>query len=826
MRDLGAVDVDDFGFGLMTKLSPTEQPFGAALASFDCDYNTRNVRSRKGYAPILENGPGAIKIADFESGEAWSGGNADMVNFVLTEAAADGTRGRSLSVTATGGGATVSMSLVTALDMGTDPLDVIHLWASVLSLPSTITSYYAELIFETSPGNQYTALFLSSADFISGDFTAKNGMTVVEEGIARYSRRRRLDFDQLKIGSPDWTNITKIYVQIFAKGSGVFTVVFDNLHRTPGLMQDLFQFRRETGAFAGAVSFYAVTNGTLYQSSGKRWVSVFSGFDAHANVYSLSAQDRRIITDGITSPRVLMSDGTTVYRLGIVTPPKQMTAGTVYGTGALPDGDYFAQLLYYSSITGEFSAPDDRVPKLPIITIAGGAGLAGIRFSNLPVSADPQVTHIVIGIRPSTEPSLFFRASDGLYGEVTNGTTTFDFLDNLATLLARSLTAVDPDLDYPSVVDPTTGQPIEAHPTFLAEAGGYILTVMAEQPTVVRVSRFREVGAWALDDEFPLGENDNEPVTGLTVVASHIIAGKRDAIYPGRVVGGDDKIVFDPPISDRGPLSHKGMYVVGSVLFYRGMDGIYALAPNAIPTKISDLAQPTWKELWDPYSVGHEAAVPVRDTEHVVFFGRSLGSLRNDVGWVTHYRTVRTTGAGRKGKDFPLWAPTLWRMPADVASEVRPQGGDGTGWESWIGGLGQVFRIGYGQQDDGRPITARHQTALITPKAALAHLFRFVELEMLCSGQFNLKVAVYLGTAIVPDASVSIPLQGNAAVLGSFVLGTSLMGTPRYVSQRISLPIRAARYISLDLSITSRAEVEVYRLRPRFSPLGSRRVAA
>src|SRR5439155_22221284 len=130
------------------------------------------------------------------------------------------------------------------------------------------------------------------------------------------------------------------------------------------------------------------------------------------------------------------------------------------------------------------------------------------QFKNIRVSADPQVEWIVIGIRPSTEPELFFRASDGLFGEVPNGTTTFEFSDNLATLLARSLTAIDPDLDYPSVIQQATGQPVEAHPLFIEEVGGYVLAVMAEQPTVVRVSRFRQYGSWALDDEFPLGEND------------------------------------------------------------------------------------------------------------------------------------------------------------------------------------------------------------------------------------------------------------------------------------------------------------------------------
>lgn len=805
------LDISDFGYGLMTKLSPTQQPHGAALVSFDCTYNTRNIQNRNGYASVLENGPGAVKVADFESGEAWSGGSADTVNFVVVEAAADGLRGRQLS--AVGGAGETVATLTVALDMGTDPLDVIHTWIKTLALPAGITAYTLTLRFQTSGGNHFQATISSQSDL-------KNKL---ELNLSKYHRFRRQDFAQT--GTPVWTNITQIRFGLTATGTGTLTIAVDNLHRTPGLMQDLFQFRRETGVGTGASSFYAVAGGSLYKNDGKRWVSVFSGFNAGKIVNSISAQNMRLMTDGVTSPRVLLADGSTVYRLGIVTPTKTMTAAQLDGVGGLPDGQYFAQMLFFSSKTGTFSAPDDRTPLTPIVTISGGANVAGIRFSNIPVSTDPQVDWVVIGIRPATEPSLFFRASDGLFGEVPNGTTTFDFTDNLATLLARSLTAIDPDLDYPSVIDPSSGQPVEAHPLFFAEAGGYILSVMSEAPTVVRVSRFRQPGSWQLDDEFPLGENDQEGITGIAVSASRILVMKRDAVFPGRVVGGDERVDFDDRISDRGATSHKGMAVAGHSLFYRAMDGVYRIGKDMIPRKVSDLAQPTWKSIWDPFGIGSEVTVPVRNTEQVIIFGKSLGALRNDIGWVTHYRTVDVELGDKRGR-LPGWAPTIWRMPADTACVIATQGNDGGGWETWIGGLGQVFRIDYGQEDDQRPINMIHRTALISPNPILAHVFRFLDIEAQCSGEFNMTAAVYLGTAINTDGSPMAFLKGNAVVLGTFVLGSSFLGAPQYISQRLNLPPRAVRYISVDISITARADVQVYRLRPWSSPLGARRSAA
>jgi len=46
------------------------------------------------------------------------------------------------------------------------------------------------------------------------------------------------------------------------------------------------------------------------------------------------------------------------------------------------------------------------------------------------------------------------------------------------------------------------------------------------------------------------------------------------------------------------------------------------------------------------------------------------------------------------------------------------------------------------------------------------------------------------------------------------------------VQQRINLPVRAARYISVELSLRARAPVQVFKLNLWSSPLGARRIAA
>jgi hypothetical protein len=806
------VDIRDFGFGLLSDraVPPTQMPHGAALVSVNCDYAGRTIASRKGYSPVLENGPGATKVADFESGESWSGGAAETGadNFVLVEAGADGARSRAL--TATGGGGEVAATLTVALDLSGRLLDWFHIWLKALTFPATITAYTATLRFQTSGGNYYQVT-------VAADTDAWNAL---EAGRAKYHRFRRQEF--VATGSPDWSNITQIRVALTATGTGSLIVAFDNLHRTPGVMQDLFQFQRQSGDYSGASGQYAVTGGALYRQDGKRWTQVFTGFDPVAPVYSITAQDRRLLSDGITSPRVMLSDGSTVYRLGIVTPSRTITATQIAG-GKLSDQKYFVMVLFYSSKTGTFSAPDKREQKEAdaLVEITGGGNAAGIRFSNIPVSADPQVDWVVIGVRPDSEPEAFYRITDGAFGDVANGTTTFDWTGDTASvsiLVERTQTVLDPDMDYPSVVDPDTMLPVEAHPLYLEEIGGYVVCVMAEQPSVIRISRKRAPGSWALDDEQPLGENDSEPVTAIHRVSGNLFASKPAGVYGGVVVDGDAKIRFEGPYSNNGAVEQKGFVRVGHEIYYRGSDGAYRCGPDMTPRLVTGQQVPIWHDLWDPEGFGYGAGVYIEDRQQVVLGGRTLGAATNDRGWVVH---AVEPGAYR-GERTPQAAPTQWTVPAEAAAEVESQ----AGIEAWIGGRGQVWRLNSGHEDDGRQVETTHRTPMLGQAPAYAGRWAWMDVEARASGSVSMTVKTYIGAAMLPDQTASVSLKDRSAPLGEFVLGTSKLGAALYVHDRVRLPPKVARYISFEFYFKGRVPVEIVRVTPWYQPIGPWRATA
>lgn len=794
------IPITDFGAGLLTRDGPQKVPLGAARRSLNCDYFGRNINNRRGFAAVLENGPGAVKIADFEAGEGWVNGAADAVNFVTVEAAANGARGRSRSQAGAG---TAGVSLaIAASNLGTDLNDVIHLWVACTTLDATVTGYKIRLRFTTSGGNYYEATVAAGTD------TAN----LLEAGRSRYYRTRRQAFTAT--GTPDWTSITAIDIFLDQLGgAGTVAVTYDNLHRTPGVMQALFQFKRESGAYKGATDEYAIAGGVLYRNGGQRWTSVFSGFDASAPVYHKTAQDRVILSDGVTTPRVLMADGTTVYRLGILPPARTITA-TQIGGGHLSDGDYFVMVAFYSSKTGTFSGPDLAVPTAATISIGGGGGTAGIRFANIPVSADPQVDWVVIGVRPAnSEKVLFLRITDGAFGDVANGTTTFDFVGAVSELLARSDHPVDPDNSYPTVIDATTGNPVEAHPLYLEELGGYIVTVMAEQPTVLRFSRFRQPGSWSEDDEVPIGENDSQPVTGLAQLGSSVLVGKRDAVYWARPVGGDVKVSVEGPVSERGPVEHRGIVKVADSLWYRSQEGLICIAFDQVPRIVSDGNQDTWESAWSVGGFGQGCAVRVRGREQILHFGRSFGSPLNDLAWCTHHRSYKSLVRTKQ----PELATSLWNMSADVAAEMQTT----TGYQPWIGANGQVFRANFGSRDDGRTYQAVHRTPLISKDPQSLWAWREVEIESKVSGTYPLTVQPFIGATVIEEGQSTYTLEGDGDPLGSFVLGTDRLGSGLYTHKKLPLPRVLGRYLALEFRFQGDAEFTIYRIAPWCQRIGT-----
>lgn len=871
--------VDYFG-GLATQYAPlTEAKFRhKALVSENVNYDKGDIEKALGYTPVLENAVGATQIDDFESGAGWTGGSLESGTdeFVEIEAAADGTMSRSLSQAGVGT-ATMSKGSLT-LDLGTNLTDIFHLWRRPLALPSTITGYQIRLRLETSSGNHYETV-------IAGTGSDEEAL---ELGFSLYKRVRRHLFT--KTGSPDWTNITLIQVDLeVTAGTGTINVTFDNLYWSAGYVQDLFQFRRHDEKGIRRKDEYAVAGGVMYRNDGSRWVSVYSGFDYEAQVNSFGSLDRWFVSDGKTSPQKIMADGT-VFRMGIANPPKQIVVESI-ANGLLATQDVFVLVKFYSKTTGIESGLDGRLGGTKV-TLTGSD--LGVRVSNIPVSTDPQVTHVRLYFRPENLSSVtFFRGSADIDGEVPNGTTTFDFLQSITEI--ELYDDLDEDTDFPAYLDktetpdPLTGDVVtatvntltldvdapttdnelngeiikitvgkgagqtrritdydgttkiailgsdwsitpdntseyatvpiekstqkEAFPLFFTEHAGYAMSVFAQRPWIMRFSRFRQPEYWALDDEITMGENDNDKITGMSGGRETSLVFKRDAVIPVSSVGEPTGLLPSPSISERGSVNHKGIYRIREDVWFPNENGIYWADAALRIRHASYEAQRSWPKFWDTRLLEKLVGVELRERFQYLLLGHSLGAVTPNRAWVTNY-------PNREGGIYPerpVYDISIHTHGADAAAVVEDVADI---HRTWIALDGMVFQLDRGTSRDGRGFKMRHRTGLWSPGRAgdIVCRWPWIEVVALEAGDHDLSVDYFFQGGITADGTSLADLQGQSAVLGSFVLGTSKLGEGNYVYKRLRTKPRRSRFLMMEFSHDGRAEVQISAVTVRYQP--------
>jgi len=907
------IEESDFG-GLATKDAPLV-PRRNAVVSENVSYHNRRIVKALGDVAVLDNAVGAKQIETFSTNTDWTGGvlESGAGNYVPIEAESDDEKtGKGLHVVAASrrvsqagvGTASMEKTYSTALVLGQpagdpfdagfdagfgqDPLlversgDIFHVWRKPLALAATVTGYQLRLRFETSSGNYFQVVLAGT-----GTGEERLEFATATGGVGLYRRVRRYLFT--KTGTPDWASIGKIRFELeVTAGTGTITVAIDNLYHSPGLVQDLFQFRRSVPPNALSKEEYAVSAGQLYRNDGKHWVLSGLRLEPQALVNSITNQDRRFLADGVTSPQKIMPDGT-IYRMGIANPPKQVRV-TQIANGQLATQKVYVIVKFFSKTTGIESGVDDRVGTYVSLTGPN----AGLRVSNIPVSVDPQVTHVRLFLRAENfSNAVFYRASGDVDGEVANGVTTFDVTSAVTEI--ELFEVMDEDTDYPAyLVDagnptPITGTvaaatsstitlaadapstdnalngvtikitggtgadqrreivsyvgasklatlgsnwsvtpdatstyatvpvaaPIvrEGHPLFFAEHGGYMMTVLAERPSVLRFSQFRQPEYWPLDDEIPLGEDDNDVITAVVSGRNTALAFKRDAVFPVTSVGEPAGLIASSSIAERGAVGQRAVWRVADDIYWANESGIYWFDPALRLRHATYEAQPTWDGLWDPNRQDRMVAVELRSKSQVLLFGASSGSLPNNRAWVVNYRRWE----GGRYQRQPSYDTSIYTTGADVATAVEDMA---DAHRTWFAREGVVYQIDMGVSRDGRGFKMRHRTGLWAPTMGGKLVCRWPWLDVAAkvSGDADLVVDVFYAGAIVADASTLADLQGQSAPLGSFVLGTSALGSGAYVYKKLRLKPRRARYVQFEVSHDGRAEVEVLSLNPHYQP--------
>lgn len=145
----------------------------------------------------------------------------------------------------------------------------------------------------------------------------------------------------------------------------------------------------------------------------------------------LTAADLCFMVNGVDA---IKYNGTTVSKFGIDRP----TVGTLSaaaGAAGTPSGTYELRVAYRNTSTGHTSSASNTAAATVVVVNQR------LSWSNIPVSADPQVDFVVLGVRNTATQTQFFEV-----GTVANGitTATSNFVDANLTTPLPSTTANDP----------------------------------------------------------------------------------------------------------------------------------------------------------------------------------------------------------------------------------------------------------------------------------------------------------------------------------------------------------------------------------------------
>ena len=242
-------------------------------------------------------------------------------------------------------------------------------------------------------------------------------------------------------------------------------------------------------------------------------------------------------------------DGTDVTNFGITRP----TVGTMSGAAGIagsPDGTYELRVSYYNSATGHESSASDTATATVVVASQR------IDVSNIPTSADAQVTHRYIHVRNTSTMSIFYKA-----GEIANNTATtltLNFTD--ASLITQSP-------DTAKYNPPPSGIRYLAH---------YKSRLFAADDANLYYSQIEKPEAFDPDNYEPINPNDGQKITGIIAAFESLI------IFKNRVVYG----LFGEPgswelrvlIPDTGCESFRTIVAAEGALYWLASSGLVRMA--------------------------------------------------------------------------------------------------------------------------------------------------------------------------------------------------------------------------------------------------------
>jgi len=376
-----------------------------------------------------------------------------------------------------------------------------------------------------------------------------------------------------------------------------------------------------------------------------------------------AANDLLFIANGTDRKKLR---GTTVENFGITRPSAAPTLSV--GAGTAMTGAYDVAIAYKNVHVTPNHMSSASDPATITLTASG----LQVSWS---APTDPQITHVVVGLRKESLALNFYQVAEVAVGTTT---TTVDVSDaafnNLITL-------------FP---DTAENEPPAAGIRYLAWHRSRLFASDGKQLLYSKVGKPE-----AFDPDFvePVNKDDGQPITGLYSDHDILIIFKRDSMYG---LYGDDPNSWQVRLIDKhfGCVSHRSIVSFEGITAWWAESGPTIWAGAGPPQNIGQpLIRPTiGPDAINTTYLDHICADVDTFNEKVIFAVPSIGSSRNDILLPFNYR-------------LQVWESTEWN-PFDVASMATVQDGNSRPW-IYLGNYGgRVFRW-WDADNDGVPAGTR-----------------------------------------------------------------------------------------------------------------------
>lgn len=393
----------------------------------------------------------------------------------------------------------------------------------------------------------------------------------------------------------------------------------------------------------------------------------------------------------------------------------------------------------------------------------------------------------------------------GTFGSALNGVqfdtnANWDFVTlNNICIFVNGVDAPQKITDSGSLVNAVLGgTPTMSDAAYVVIFNNYcIMAGSNTNPSRIVWSGLNNPETWAAGDYIDINLNDNDRITGLTVLAGYLYVFKRRYIYRVAFTGNSDTpfvVTGNPAIKGIGTISNRCISSYADTIYFFSGDAVFSFNGTTV-TKISDKIETTIGGLSDFYNKDACSGIMRKHDQYWLAVTTS-GQTEHDLVLIYDYRNK-------------AWTRYTGIYP-NVLAEIVDN--NNISWlfsgESRSTGGGFVYKQDDTTADSGAAINATAATKWFDhglPESIKKYKGLYI-FATTAASSYNLVTNVKFDFDDGDGTQYTFDLAGAGTPLGTFMLGTSILGQASVQRYFTWLELRKGRWIQIKFTQNGASE--------------------